>query len=556
MAIATAGDEGRAASILEPLRSARFRALWLATLVSNLGWLVQTVGASWLMTALVGTPDMVALVQAAVQAPILCFSILAGVAADLLDRRRVLLAAQLSMLAVSLLLALLTATDAIGPWSLLVLTFLLGSGAALQGPAFQSVVRETVPIGALGAAVVLNGVSFNAARAFGPALGGAVVAWAGAQAAFLLNAVSYLPLIVALLGWRRPPVEDDLPRERVAGAVLGAFRYAAETPAIRAVLVRSALFAFAAAAALPLLPLVARDRLEGGPATYGLLLGLFGLGAMASAFVVHPLRERHGAEPVSRALALLFAGGLLLLALGRGWLPIGLALLACGAAWIGSFASFNIAVQTSSAFWVQARTFALYQTVMFGAMALGSWVWGLVATQASVPVAYALAALVLALQPLVGRVRPLPATSGRDLGPARRAPEPDPALAFDPEEGPVLVQVEYRVDPARAAGFVAAMDELGHIRKRNGALRWRLFQDTDDPEHWVETYIVADWVEHRRLARRTTEADRAVERRVATFDRKGSPLVRRLVARRRDARFALDPSERGTIPDGGGGGNA
>ena len=551
MAIAAAGDDGRAASILEPLRSARFRALWLATLVSNVGWLVQTVGAAWLMTALVGTPDMVALVQAAVQAPILCFSILAGVAADLVDRRRVLLAAQLFMLVVSLVLAASTAAGVIGPWSLLVSTFLLGSGAALQGPAYQSLVRETVPMGALGAAVTLNGVSFNAARALGPAVGGAVVAWAGAQAAFLLNAVSYLPLILALLRWRRPAQEDDLPRERVAGAVLGAFRYAAETPAIRTVLVRSALFAFAAAAALPLLPLVARDRLAGGAATYGILLGLFGLGAMASAFVIHPLRERHGAEPVSRALALLFAGGLLLLALGSGWPAITLALLACGAAWIGSFAAFNIAVQTSSAFWVQSRTFALYQTVMFGAMALGSWVWGLLAAKASVPVAFAVAAVLLALQPLVGRIRPLPSASGRDLGPARRAPEPDPALAFDPEEGPVLVQVEYRVDPARAAGFVAAMDELGHIKKRNGALRWRLFQDTDDPEHWVETYVVADWVEHLRLARRTTEADRAVERQVAAFDRKGSPVVRRLVARRRDARFALDPSERG----GKGGGN-
>ncbi|MCS6779398.1 MAG: MFS transporter [Geminicoccaceae bacterium] len=553
MAIGIAGGEGERASILEPLRLPRFRALWLATLVSNLGWLIQTVGAAWLMTALVGTADMVALVQAAVQAPILCFSILAGVAADLVDRRRVLLAAQLVMLAVSLLLALLAATGTIGPWSLLALTFLLGSGAALQGPAFQSVVREVVPIGALGAAVTLNGVSFNAARAVGPALGGAVVAWAGAQAAFLLNAVSYLPLVLALLLWKRPAAEDDLPRERVAGAVLGGFRYAAETPGIRAVLVRSALFAFAAAAALPLLPLLARDRLAGGAASYGILLGLFGLGAMASAFFVHGLRERHGAEPVSRALALLFAGGLGLLAFGPGWPPIALGLLACGAAWIGSFAAFNIAVQTSSAFWVQSRTFALYQTVMFGAMAAGSWVWGLLAARASVPVALATAALLLALQPLAGRIWPLPAASGRDLGPARRAPEPSPALAFDPEEGPVLVQVEYRVDPARAAAFAAAMDELGHIRKRNGALRWRLFQDTDDPEHWVETYVVADWVEHLRLARRTTEADRAVEREVAAFDRKGGPVVRRLVARRRDARFALDASERAGAQSSNGG---
>lgn len=544
MAAKQARTGARGVGMLEPLRVPRFRALWLAMLVSNLGWLVQTVGAAWLMTALVGTADMVALVQAAMQAPILCFSILAGVLADLFDRRRVLLAAQLVMFAISLLLAAATATGAVAPWSLLVLTFLLGSGVALQGPAFQTLVREIVPIRTLGAAVVLNGVSFNFARAIGPAFGGALVAWAGAQAAFLFNALSYLPLVLALLFWRRPRVADDLPRERIRGAVLGGIRYAAETPAIRAVLLRSASFAFAAAAALPLLPLLARDRLAGGPVEYGVLLALFGAGAMAGAFVVHPLRERRGPETLTRALALIFASGLALLAFGSHWLPIAIGLILSGTSWIGSFASFNIAIQTSSAFWVQSRTFALYQTVMFGAMAVGSWVWGVLAARLDLAAALALAALLLALQPLLGRRWPLPAVSGRALGPARPLPEPSPTLAFEPDEGPVLVQIEYRVDAARARAFVAAMDELGHIRKRNGALRWRLFQDADDPEHWIETYVVADWVEHLRMARRTTEADREVERRVAAFDEKGAPLVRRLIARRRDARFALDPSER------------
>ncbi len=544
MAATSASRAGFDAGILAPFRVPVFRALWSATLVSNLGWLVQTVGAAWLMTALVGRADMVALVQAAVQAPILCFSLLAGVAADLFDRRRVLLAAQLCMLAVSLALAALTAGEAIGPWSLLALTFLLGSGAAFQGPAYQSVVREIVPIRVLGAAVVLNGVSFNVARAVGPAVGGAIVAAAGAQAAFLANALSYLPLLVVLIVWRRPEPGRDLPRERIGGALSAALRYAAQTPGIRAVLLRSAAFAFAAAAALPLLPLVARDALAGGPRTYGLLLGAFGLGATAGAFVVHPLRQRHGAEPVTRVLAPLFAAGLLAVAFGGSWPPILAGLLACGMAWIGSFAFFNIAVQTSSAFWVQARMFALYQTVMFGAMTAGSWTWGVVAEAWSVPTALVAAACLSALQPLLGRWRPLPGETGEKLGPAPLEPEPDPALAFDPEEGPVLVQTEYRVRAQDAAAFVAAMDEVGHIKKRNGALRWRLFQDTDDPEHWVETYVVPDWLEHRRLARRTTEADRAAEARALAFHRGGPPVVRRLVARRRDARFALDAAER------------
>lgn len=553
MAATPAGRTGSADGILAPLGVRLYRELWLATLVSNLGWLIQTVGAAWLMTALVGRADMVALVQAATQAPILCFSLLAGVAADILDRRLVLLWAQLAMLAASLLLAALTATGLIGPWSLLVCTFVLGTGAALQSPAYQAVVRELVPMRILGAAVVLNGVSFNFARAVGPALGGAIVATAGAEGAFLANAVSYLPLVLVLVLWRRPVPVDDLPRERVKGAILTGLRYAAETPAIRAVLVRNAIFALAAAAALPLLPLVAKDRLAGGPVTYGILLGAFGAGAMAAAFVVHPLRLRHGPERVMRWASLLFAAGLLVVAGTRSLAPVLIGLAASGAAWLAAFSFFNIAIQTTSAFWVQARVFAVYQTVMFGAMTTGSWLWGELAQLFGIATALALAAALLAASPALGLLWRLPSGSGLDLGPAARLPEPDPALAFDPEEGPVLVQIEYRIGPADAAAFVAAMDEVGHIKKRNGALRWRLFQDTDDPEHWVETYVVPDWLEHLRLARRTTEADRAAEAAALAFQKGAAPTVRRLVARRRDARFALDPSERAAMPptDGG-----
>lgn len=547
MATSSAGRAGSGEGILAPFGVRLYRDLWAATLVSNLGWLIQTVGAAWLMTALVGRADMVALVQAATQAPILCFSLLAGVAADIFDRRLVLLAAQLAMLSASLLLAALTATGLIGPWSLLLGTFVLGTGAALQSPAYQAVVRELVPMRILGAAVVLNGVSFNFARAFGPALGGAIVATAGAEGAFLANALSYLPLVLVLVFWQRPAAVDDLPRERVKGAILTGLRYASETPAIRAVLVRNAIFALAAAAALPLLPLVAKERLAGGPVTYGLLLGAFGAGAMAAAFVVHPLRQRHGPEAVLRWVSLLFAAGLLLVAGTRALVPVLVGLAASGAAWLSAFSFFNIAIQTTSAFWVQARIFAIYQTVMFGAMTLGSWLWGELAQAFGITASLATAAALLALSPALGRFWRLPAGTGLDLGPAARLPEPAPALAFDPEEGPVLVQIEYRIRPADAAAFVAAMDEVGHIRKRNGALRWRLFQDTDDPEHWVETYVVPDWLEHRRLARRTTEADRRAEAAALAFQRSGPPLVRRLVARRRDARFALDASERGEL---------
>lgn len=517
-----------------PLRVALFRTFWTATMVSNFGWVIQSVAAGWLMTVLAGTPDMVALVQVAVQAPLLCFSLLAGVAADLFDRRRILLVAQSIMLVAGALLSLLTFYDLIAPWSLLLFTFVLGAGTALQGPAYQSLVRELVPGPDLPQAVLLNGVSFNLARSLGPALGGLIIAVSSVGAAFLVNVISYLPLITALAFWRRAPQTDDLPRERMGSAALTGLRYASETRSIRYTLVRVVVFSLAASAAMPLLPLVARDTLGGGPLTFGLLLGAFGVGAMGSAFLIHPLRQRFGAPRVTDWLSIVFGIGMLLLAFG-GYMPLMmLGLAGAGAAWIGTFSFFNIVVQTASAFWVQSRTFAIYQTVMFGTMTLGSWLWGEAAHFAGLSPVFAAAGILLLLSPLLGKVAPLSVGELKDLAPARPEPDPSPALNFDHRRGPVLVMREYRVDVGDAETFDTAMEEVGHLRKRNGALRWRLYQDIMDAEHWVESFVVASWLEYRRQARRATAADVQIEATALRFHKAPEPPIQRqLLSRER-----------------------
>ena len=280
-----------------------FRALWLANLVSAIGTMVQGVGAAWLMTTLAGTPDLVALVQTATQAPVLLFALLAGTVADLWDRRWVLLLAQFWTVLVSAGLALLSSLGLVTPSILLLFTFLIGIGAAFTGPAWQASMREIVPREHLAAAVTLNAVANNAARALGPAVGGIVIALAGASAAFYLNAVATLALVGALLWWRREIPVDDLPRERIGSAIVTGLRYVAETRALRAVLARGMVFGFAASAVLALLPLVARDRLGGGPLVYGLALGAFGIGALVGAFLVPPLRHRLGPELAITALS-------------------------------------------------------------------------------------------------------------------------------------------------------------------------------------------------------------------------------------------------------------
>jgi predicted MFS family arabinose efflux permease len=532
---------GSGGGILTPLRLPLFRSVWIANLVGSTGWLVQGVGAGWLMTTISGTPEMVALVQTATLAPILLFALVAGAFADLWDRRLVLLLAQLWVSAVSAGLAIISGLGLVTPVVLLLFTFLIGTGAALNGPAWQAVVREIVPREQLAAAVTLNAIGFNLARALGPAFGGAVVAAYGTEAAFVANAFAALALVVVLLFWRRQLPPDDLPRERLGSAVVTGLRYVGETPAIGAILVRGGVFGFAASAALALLPLVARDRLGGGPVTYGLLLGAFGIGALLGAFLVHPLRQRRGAEFVITALSA--AGGLAFLALGLVpylFLPVLAALALAGTAWLGSFSTFNIAIQMPTAFWVQARVLALYQATIFGSMAAGSWLWGQVADGTSLETAYLAAGGLLLLSIALHRRWRLPASEAPDLRP-RQLPELKLAFPFDREAGPVMVLIEYRVPLANAAAFVRAMEEVGHVRKRDGAWRWHLFQDTADAEHWYEAFTVASWLHYLRQRRRGTAADEIVLERARRFLDPGfQPLVRRMIARGREMTMTSD----------------
>ena len=533
--------------VLAPLRLPVFRALWLANLVSATGTIVQGVGAAWLMTTLAGTPDLVALVQTATYLPILLLALLAGTLADLWDRRRVLLLAQFWMVSISAGLAWLSGLNLVTPATLLLFTFLIGIGTALTGPAWQASVREIVPRGELAAAVTLNAIAMNFARAVGPAVGGAVVAAAGAGAAFYLNAACTLVLAGALLWWPHDVPSDDLPRERLGSAIVTGLRYVTEVSGLRAILARGLVFGLAASAALALLPLVARDRLAGGPLVYGLLLGAFGLGALAGAFAVHRLRRRYGAERVLTGLAGVFGGALLVLGLMPSSLPpVTVALALAGAAWLGSFATFNIAVQMTTAFWVQARVLALYQATIFGSMAAGSWLWGQVAHVTSLEAAYLAAGSLLLLSIALHRRWRLPVSDAPDLRP-RQLPELKLAFPFDREAGPVMVLIEYRVPLANAAGFARAMEEVGHVRKRDGAWRWHLFQDTADAEHWYEAFTVASWLHYLRQRRRGTAADEVVLERARRFLDPGfQPLVRRMIARGRE--MTITSEERSEKP--------
>ncbi len=509
--------ENTGLSSWSPFRQEIFRDLWVATLVSNIGTWMQNVGAAWLMTSLTSSAVMVALVQAATSLPMFLLALPAGALADIMDRRRLLLVTQGWMTAAAAVLGILTVLGLTTPWVLLTLTFLLGLGAALNMPAWQAIVPDLVPRCELAQAISLNGAGFNLSRAVGPAVGGVLVAAAGPGANFILNALSFLGVMLVLHRWRRPPTLAALPAERMVAAIFTGLRYVRHAPKLRTVLWRAAFFITFSAALFALLPLVARYEMQGGPTGFGLLLGCFGAGAVAGAAALPRLRGFLSGEALVAAATTVFAGMLLVLALITNMAVVSGALVLGGAAWLVVFSAFNVAVQTAVPAWIRARALAVYMLIFAGGLSGGSAIWGAVASHQGLRAALLWAALGQALGLLSMLRYRLRLEEESDLTPSLHWPEPHVVLEPHPEEGPVLVTVEYLIRPGEAAPFSQAMRELSVIRRRDGAIRWGLFQDTAVHGRYLETFIVETWVEHKRQHERMTVADRSIEGQAFSF---------------------------------------
>lgn len=517
---------------LGPFRLPLFRAVWLASLVSNFGGLIQSVGAAWLMLEMTRRADMVALVQTSVALPVVLFSLMGGAMADGLDRRRILLAAQGFMLVVSTGLALCAWLGLLSPWLLLGFTFLIGCGNAFNAPAWQASVQDMVPRPQVPAAVALNSMGFNLARSTGPAIGGAIVASVGAAAAFVVNALSYVALIAVLWRWRAVPEPRLLPRERLGSAMAAGLRYVLLSPTIRTVLVRSVLFGLGAGAVLGLLPLIAAGLVGGGAFTYGLLLGAFGLGAVLAALGSAGLRRRLSNETIVACASLGLALALLLAAAGGAFALSALALMLAGAGWVLALSTFNVTVQLSAPRWVVARALALYQMAAFCGLAIGSWSWGEVATVHGLELALRAAAIVLLLTAALGALLPLDASEPRNLDPLRPHREPATAVPVDARTGPVIVSIEWIIDEADIVPFLQAMAERRRIRRRDGAHQWTLLRDLHDPRLWVERYKTATWLDYLRHKGRITQDDAEVPERLQALHRGSEPpRVRRQIER-------------------------
>ena len=478
---------------------------------------MQNVGAAWLMTSLAPSAFMVALVQTATYLPVFLLGIPAGAVADIVDRRKLLILTQTWMLLAAGVLGAMTIAGVVGPWSLLWLTFALGLGSTMNAPAWQAIVPELIPRPDLPAAIALNSMGFNLARAAGPALGGLAVATMGAGGAFILNGVSFVAVIVVLYLWKRAPEYTTTLTETVGSAMTAGLRYVRFAPAMHGVLWRSGSFVLVASGLWALLPSVARIELHRESTGYGLLLGCLGAGSILGALTVARLRQILRPELMVTLATVLFGCSNLALAYLERFSLVALALVAGGAAWMIVNSTLNTAAQTSLPAWVRARALSVYLLVFQSAMALGGVIWGAMATRFGLRFTLLVAGLcLLVVAAATARLR-LHWSKEVDVAPSAHWPEPHLVVAPELEQGPVLVQMEYRVSPEQAHEFTRAMQPVRLIRRRDGAIRWSLWRDAAEPGRYVENFVVANWAEHLRQHERITVADRSLEEKAMSY---------------------------------------
>ena len=518
------------ASAASAFRHKAFAIIWIATVISNIGTWMYNLASGWLMLGLNADPFIVSLVQVANSLPMFLFAIPAGALVDIVDRRRFLIVGESGTTLVALLFAALVWQHLVTPTSLLVFSFIVTVGSAITAPAWQAVVPQLVTREDLPSAVAANSAGINVSRAIGPALGGALVNGFGIAAPFWVDALSNLGVIGALIWWRPPPkFSSGLPPESIGGAIRTGIRHARYNNHLRGTLLRAVAFFIFGSGYWALLPLVVHSRTGGGAGLYGILLGCIGFSAVCGAFSLPRLRRHWNADRllVGGTLATSIATGLFAIA-QQAWMAV-LASVIAGLAWIVSLSSLNISAQTSLPDWVRGRGLAVYVTAMFGALTLGSALWGEVAARMSLPLALLLcAAGGILVIPLTSRWK-LQTGAHVDFSPSLHWPAPVVVRHVDADRGPVMVTVEYRIDPANRLPFLKALGIYGRERRRDGAYDWGVYEDPAQPGRFVETFRTDSWLEHLRHHQRVTRADRVLESEVRRFQLGGDPKTTHLI---------------------------
>jgi len=508
-----------------PLRNPLFRALWLGSIVSNIGTTMNDTAAVWTMTTLTGSATMVSLMQTMSSLPLFLFALPAGALADLVNRRRLILFAQAGALLTALGMALLAWYGMLNQSLLLLATFQLGLASAFTMPAWQALIPEVVGRKNLAPAIALSGVGYNIARVLGPIAGGLLLAALGPAPVFALNALSFIAVIVVMCTGSYVATPRSAQREQMLGAMAAAIRYVRHAAPMQSVLARGGVHIFAAVAPVVLLPIIVHSR-NWNASDFGLMMGCYGAGAIFTAiFVLGKLRARFTFDQVLFGGSIGSAMTTAVVALVPGKIFMGMVLVLAGACWMTGMNTFSVASQSAFPNWVRARSSAIYLVVMQGSAAIGAIVWGQLTTHYNAPTALGVAAVGLLLSAILSRLLPISHVEKLDLSPSNHwhghALVNEPA----PDDGPILVTIEYHIDPSDAARFRAAMLLLRETRLRDGAFRCSVFVDLDDATLYRETFLVGSWAEHLRQHERATVDDQRIELAVVAFHQLAEPPV-------------------------------
>ena len=519
---------------LLPLRHPVFRMLWTANVVTALGTWMQNTGAGWLMTTLSPNPISVSLVQAATIVPTFLLALPAGALADIVDRRRYLIATQVWTMGAAVLLTALTYAGAIDATGLIALTFAIGIGSAMYQPAWGATVPEVVPRQDLVQAIALNGIGFNLARAVGPALGGIFVLFGGPALAFLLYAASFCVGIAVLVRWRRQSSRSTLPREHLISAMRAGMQFVRHTPAMRAAMLRAVAYFLPSAAIWALLPLIVREQLGLGAGSFGLLLGLMGVGGVTSGMLLPRLRGLAGRGATVFGASLCSCAGMALVAATHHWAPAAAGMVLFGIGWVAAASTAQAAAQLVAPAWVRARALAIYQLAFNGALAVGSLLWGWLGSwlglQQSMLLAAGLCVVLAVLVRGYGLDQTLATPTAAPAPPVPEAPAPEFAAALPRLRGRILETMRYRVAESDRPHFLTAMEAVQHVRGRAGALEWRLYEDVAHPDGWLEVWSMQNWTDHLREAVRLSDDDKQVLGAVAAFHDTDAPLPCRFIS--------------------------
>ena len=508
-AAARSGERPR--SPFAPFRHRAFLWLWLGVVIASIGLWGQTVGAQWLFVNDPNAATIVPLVQTASTLPMMLLALPAGVLADAFDRRWMMLVTQVYFVAVSALLAVLTAIGMMPPALLLAFTFAVGAGQAMLQPPWQALITELVPRSEFAAATRLDMVSVNVSRAAGPAIAGVVIATWGVPPVFALNVVTGGVLAVILLAWRRPAMQPAQ-RERFLPALRSGGRYVRHEPVVRTILSRFAVFIFPAAAVWALLPLIASRQLGLTASGYGILFAALGAGAITAALGLGRVKQQLSSNAVLAWAGTVFGVALGGVALASSiWVAAPL-LIVCGFGWTATVATVISELQLFLPGWVRARAIAIYLMVFLGTQSVAAPVWGLVTQLAGLQVALAVAAALIGVSVLTGLVLRVPDSQGLDRSPL--AYWDTPRLQVDPDSGsgPILVSIQYSVDDESHSEFLEAMQAMRRSRLRSGSTRWSLYRVGEDPHLFVEQFEVPSWQEHHHQHEgRLTAEDKTIE---------------------------------------------